>query len=211
MPTHPHSSLHLRGALVAIDPITTLPTVILFQYNPTTLTRSLEVKHGEGGGIEALRVYGAPKEVIKLDAELDATDGLEWADPNVVANGLHTQLAALELLVYPKASAVIANAALLAAGAMEIVPPPGPLILFVWGPKRVLPVQITELSITEDGYDAMLNPIRAKVSLGLTVLSYNDLPSGHAGNALFLANQIAKEVLAKGALVSALGSLAIGT
>jgi hypothetical protein len=209
MPTYPRSPFHLRGALVAIDPTTTLPSVILFQYNPTTLSRSLEVKNGEGGGIEALRIHGAPVETIKLEAELDATDKLEWGDASAVANGLHSQLAALELLTYPKSSTVIANAALLAAGAMEIVPAEGRLILFVWGPKRVLPVQITELSITEDAYDAMLNPIRAKVSLGLRVLSYNDFSSGHMGHALFLANQVAKEVLAKGSLLGALGSLSL--
>lgn len=207
MPTYPRSPLHLRGALVAIDPTTKLPSVILFQYNPTTLARTLDIKNGEGGGIETLKLYGAPVETIKLEAELDATDQLELMEPSAIANGLHAQLAALELLAYPPSSQVIANTALLATGAMEIVPPQGPLILFVWGPKRVLPVQITELTITEDGYDQLLNPTRAKVSLGLRVLSYDDLPSSHSGHALFLAHQVAKETLAKGALIGSLDTL----
>lgn len=211
MPTVPRSPLHLRGALVAIDPATSLPSVISFQYNPTTLSRSFEVKNGEGGGIEALKVYGAPVEKISLEAELDATDRLEWMEPSTVANGLHSQLAALELLVYPKSEQVVANTALLATGAMEVVPPQGPLILFIWGPKRVLPVQITELSITENAYDARLNPIRATVSLGLRVLSYDDLPSSHAGHSLFLAHQVAKETLAKLAVVGSLDVLSVPT
>ena len=207
MPTFPRSPLHLRGALVSIDPDSNRPSVILFQYNPTTLTRTLEIKGGEGGGVEALKLYGAPVETIKLEAELDATDRLEWMEPTAVATGLHSQLAALELLVYPKSSAVTANSALLAKGAMEVVPPPGPLILFVWGPKRVLPVQITEFSVTEEAYDTRLNPIRARVGLGLRVLSYDDLPGSHQGHSLFLAHQVAKEALAKLSLVGALDTL----
>lgn len=207
MPTYPRSPLHLRGALVSIDPDTTLPSVILFQYNPTTLTRTLQVKNGEGGGLEALKLYGAPVETIKLEAELDAADRLEWSEPNAVANGLHSQLAALELLAYPRSELVIANTALLASGAMEIMPPPGPLVLFVWGPKRVLPVQITEFTVTEEAHDATLNPTRARVALGLRVLSYDDLPSSHNGHAIFLAHQVAKEVLAKGAIIGSLDVL----
>jgi hypothetical protein len=210
MPTHSHSPRHLRGAIISIDPATHLPTSVVFQYNPSTLARSLEVQHGEGGGTEALKLYGAPKETIKLDAEIDATDALEWGDANAEANGLHSQLAALELLVYPTSASVIAKTALLASGAMEVVPPQGPLILFVWGPKRVLPVQITELSIVEEAYDTMLNPIRARVSLGLQVLSYNSLPASHAGHSLFLAHQVAKEVLAKGALLGTFAGLSLG-
>jgi hypothetical protein len=192
---------------VSLDPTTNKPTVLLFQYNPTTLSRTLEVKNGEGGGIEALKVYGAPVETIKLEAELDATDRLEWLEPTTVANGLHAQLAAFELLAYPTSASVISNTALLAAGAMEIVPPQGPLILFVWGPRRVLPVQITELSITEEQHDMMLNPTRAKISLGLRVLSYDDLPSSHQGHSLFLAHQVAKETLAKLSTVGSVDTL----
>ncbi len=210
MPTYPRSPVHLRGAIVSIDPTTTLPTVIIFQYNPTTLTRTLEIKNGEGGGIEALKLYGAPVETIKLEAEFDATDHLEGSAPLAMANGLHSQLAALELLVYPSSSTVIANSALLAAGAMEVVPPQGPLIVFVWGPKRVLPVQITEFSITEEAYDTTLNPTRAKVGLGLRVLTYDDLPSSHQGHALFLAHQVVKETLAKLAVIGTLDTLTAG-
>lgn len=207
MPTYPRSPLHLRGALVAIDPNTNKPSVILFQYNPTTLTRTLELKNGEGGGIEALKLYGAPVETIKLEADFDATDRLELGEPSTVLSGLHSQLAALELLAYPKSSAVIANIALLATGALEILPPQGPLILFVWGPKRVLPVQISEFSITEEAHDTKLNPTRAKVSLGLRVLTYDDLPNSHQGHALFLAHQVAKEVMAAAAVIGSMDVL----
>ena len=70
----------------------------------------------------------------------------------------------------------------------------GPFILFVWGPQRVLPVRLTSLSITEEAYDPLLNPIRAKAELSLNVLSYHDLGVLHPGHWLFLAHQMAKEV-----------------
>ena len=72
------------------------------------------------------------------------------------------------------------------------------MTLFVWGPKRALPVKLNEFSITEEAHDMHLNPIRAKVSLGLRVLSYSDLPLTHPGYALFLAHQVTKEAMARG-------------
>src|SRR5262249_47720729 len=110
--------------------------------------------------------------------------------------GIYPQLSALEMLVYPKSALVIANTALLLAGTIEIIPPNAPLTIFIWGPKRALPVKLTEFTITEEAHDPSLNPIRAKVSLGLRVLSYADLPVTNPGYGLFLAHQVAKEALA---------------
>jgi hypothetical protein len=123
-------------------------------------------------------------------------------DEATVRLGLHPQLAALERLVYPASSRVIANTVLAALGSIEIVPPQGPLILFVWGPKRVLPVSIKQFSVTEEAHDPQLNPIRARVQLGLRVLSTDDLGPLHPGHALFLAHQVAKEVMAVQASVT---------
>jgi hypothetical protein len=185
----------LQGALVAIDPLSPAPTVVLFQYNPHTLTRQLEAR-GADGGPAATSYAGAPVETITVEIELDATDGLENRDSTAVALGLHPQLAALERLVYPASARVIANTVLAALGSLEVVPPQGPLILFIWGPKRVLPVSIKQFSITEEAHDPQLNPIRARVQLGLRVLSTDDLGPLHPGHALFLAHQVAKEVMA---------------
>ncbi|MEZ4295091.1 MAG: hypothetical protein R3B70_08935 [Polyangiaceae bacterium] len=195
MSAFPGTPRTLQGALVAIDPLVPLPTVVLFQYNPSTLTRQLETR-GADGGPAATSYTGAPIETITLDVEIDATDALETSDPTAIAAGIHPQLAALERLVYPPSARVIANVALAALGTIEIVPPQGPLILFIWGPSRVLPVSIKQFSVVEDAHDARLNPIRAKVSLGLRVLSTDDLGPLHPGHALFLAHQVAKEVMA---------------
>jgi hypothetical protein len=197
----------LKGALVAFDPVFPVPSVIVFQYNPDTLTRTLKPRApgGEGARSEALRLTGAPEETIKVDVSIDAVDQLEKGDGVATALGIHPQLAALEMLVYPKSSLVIANTVLLAAGTIEIVPPTAPLTLFIWGIKRILPVRITEFSITEEAYDPALNPIRAKAGLGLRVLSYNDLSLTEPAYYMFLAHQVVKEAMG---VVGSVGSLA---
>ena len=198
MTTFPNSPRLMKGAIIGIDIFNPVSSVIQFQYNPETLTRTLQAQtSGEGGNSsEALRLQGAPQESITLEIEIDATDKLEKGDNNATSMGIYPQLSALEMLIYPKSSVVIANTVLLAAGSIEVIQPMAPLTLFIWGPKRVLPVRLTSFSITEDAYDTNLNPIRAKVSLGLSVLNYNDLPVTHPGYHLFLAHQVVKETMA---------------
>jgi hypothetical protein len=199
MTTFPGSPKLLKGAIVGIDLPNPLASVIVFQYNPHTLTRTLQAQAVGGEGrdrSEALRLRGAPVENITIAVDLDATDQLERAEGTAVSMGIYPQLSSLEMLIYPKSALVLANTALLAIGAIEIIPPTAPFTLFIWGPKRVLPVRLTSFSITEEAYDANLNPIRAKVSLGLRVLSYNDLPLTHPGYSLFLAHQVVKETMA---------------
>jgi hypothetical protein len=206
MTTFPNSPRVLKGALVGVDPETPVPSVIVFQYNPDTLTRSLKPRApgGDGARSEALRLTGAPEETIKVDVEIDATDQLEKADGVATTVGIYPQLSALETLIYPKSATVIANTVLLAAGTIEIVPPTAPLTLFIWGVKRILPVRLSEFSITEEAYDQALNPLRAKVSLGLRVLSYNDLSLTDPAYYMFLAHQVVKEALG---VVGSVGSL----
>ncbi len=165
MATFPGSPRLLKGALVGFDLFNPLASVIIFQYNPHTLTRTLKAKgkSGEGDTTEAHQLTGAPEETSKVEVEIDATDQLEQGDDTAVNMGIHPQLSALEMLVYPKSSLVVANTVLLASGTLEVVPPAGPFILFVWGPKRVVPVRIAEFSITEEAFDINLNPIRATV------------------------------------------------
>ena len=191
----------IKGGFVSIDPTTAVViSVITLQYNPDTLTRSLQIKAISEGGdrSEALRLTGPPVETIKLDVELDATDQL--ADPgqnaNTVEFGVQPQLAALETIVYPTSGQIQSNNSLAQAGTLEIVPMEKPLTLFVWSKNRVLPVRLTGLSITEEAFDTRLNPIRVKLSLDLRVLSINDLNFDHKGNSLFMAYLQQKERLA---------------
>lgn len=188
----------MKGALVGLDPEGGGARMIKFQYNPDSLSRSLQAQTATEGGsrAEALRLKGAPVETIQLEVTIDATDQLEKADGVATSLGIHPQLAALEMLVYPSTVRVIANTVAMATGTLEVIPPASPFTLFIWGPKRVLPVRLADFTITEEAYDTNLNPIRAKISLNLRVLSYNDLPFAHPGYALFLAHQVQKEALA---------------
>jgi len=200
MSTFPGSPRLLKGAFVGIDPLNPLASVVVFQYNPDTMTRRLDARTSGGGEgadkSEALRLTGPPKETITLAIEVDAADQLEQANPLAVVSGVYPPLAALEMLLYPKSATVVANAVLAQLGNIEIIPPEAPLTLFVWGPQRVVPVRLTSFSITEQAYDTLLNPILAKVDLTLQVLSYFDLKITNPGYTLFLAYQIAKEVMA---------------
>jgi hypothetical protein len=202
MTTFPGSPRLLKGAIVGIDLFNPLASVILFQYNPDTLTRSLNARTPERSWwdrparTEAMRLAGPPEETISLEIEVDATDQLEKADPIAKTLGVHPTLASLEMLLYPKTALMIANEILAEFGVIEVIAPEAPLTLFVWGIKRVLPVRITGFSINEQFFDSDLNPIRASMSLNMQVLNYQDLGLLSVGGALFMAHQVTKEVMA---------------
>jgi hypothetical protein len=210
MTTFPNSPRVLKGALVGVNPTNPIPSVIVFQYNPDTLTRSIKPRApgGDGARSEALRLTGPPEETIKVDIDIDAVDQLEKNDGIASSLGIYPQLSALEMLTYPPSATVIANTVLLAAGTIEVIPPDAPLTLFIWGAKRILPVRITDFSITEEAHDQTLNPIRAKVGLGLRVLCYNDLSITDPGYYIFMAHQIVKETLSVVGTVSDLTAVA---
>jgi hypothetical protein len=215
MTSFPGSPRILKGGIVLLDPdtFTVLPNgVIVLQYNPDTLTRTLKIKGAEEGGdrSEALRLTGPPVETFKLDAEIDATDQLELPDQNpaIVQNGIFPQLAALETIVYPASVTLQNNFNLAQQGTLEIMPMQAPFTLFVWSANRIVPVRITDFSITEEAFDPSLNPIRAKVSLGMRVLSIDDLYFTDKGGSLYMTYQQQKETLSKlyqGGSTSALG------
>ena len=212
MSTFPGSPRLLKGALIGVDPLNPLGAVVVFQYNPDTMTRKLEPRAvaAEGDRGEAFRLTGAPKETITLSIEIDATDQLEQANPLAIATGIYPTLAALEIMLYPKSAVVLINSALSLVGTIEVIPAEAPMTLFVWGPQRVLPVRVTSFSITEEAHDQLLNPIRAKVELSLAVLSYQDLPLLSAGRVMFLAHHIVKEVMAATNLFSNLQNVGDG-
>jgi len=213
----PDSPSILKGGLVLLDPVTSIVTrVIVLQYNPDSLSRTLQAQgvaaDASGGGdrSEVLRLKGPPVETLKLEAEIDATDQLETNDQAVLRSGIFPQLAALETILYPPLATILSNHALASAGVLEIIPMEAPLTLFVWSASRILPVRITDFSVTEEAFDTKLNPIRAKVSLGMRVLNVNDLGFEHRGSSIYLAYQRAKELFASGPTSGTVGQLGIG-
>ena len=215
MSSFPGSPKILKGGLVLIDPVTSaVRRIIVLQYNPDTLSRTLQVQGvgaQEGDRSEALRLKGPPVETIKIEAEIDATDQLELPDQNRVATqvGISPILAALETIIYPTSTQLQRNNSLAQAGTLEIAPMESALTLFVWSKTRILPVRVTDLSITEEAFDTALNPMRAKVSLGLRVLNVNDLGFDHKGGNLFMTYLRQKEQLAAMLQGGALGALGL--
>jgi contractile injection system tube protein len=206
----------IKGGLVVMAPGGgAVRRVITLQYNPDTLTRSYQVQGvgGDGGGERAqpFRLKGPAIESIKLDAEIDATDQLEFPDnnANAVAFGIAPQLAVLEALVHPSVEELMNVAAQSASGTLEILPPEAQLVLFIWSRSQVVPVRVTEFSITEEAFDPNLNPIRAKVSLGLRVMSTDDLGFTHRGGTIFISYLRAREALAASAGIATLASLGV--
>jgi hypothetical protein len=214
MSAFPGSPKVLKGGIVLLNPdkFTVLPNgIIVLQYNPDTLTRSLKIKGADEGGdrSEALRLTGPPVETFKLDAEIDATDQLEVADANTLQYGIFPQLSALETLVYPASQTLQRNFGLAQQGTLEIMPMLAPLTLFVWSANRIIPVRLTEFSITEEAFDPALNPLRAKVSLGMRVLSIDDLDFNDKSGSLYMTYQQQKESLARLNLAGTFGALGI--
>lgn len=204
----PHSPKLLKGALVSFPSqfLGSVPNVIVFQYNPDELSRTLAHRVPPRGPTNAgsaredvYRVQGAPVETINLTVELDAADQL--AEPqkhaHVVQFGLHPALAALEMLLYPTSAQRLSSQVLSATGGAQVTRYDLPLTLLVWGKSRVVPVHLTNFSMTEQAFDPQLNPIRARVQLGMRVLTDMELLQTSLGRNAYVAYQTQKEVLAR--------------
>jgi Contractile injection system tube protein len=213
MPVTPPSPRLIKGGLVLLNPDGSgQPRVVALQYNPDTITRTLQAQTAGGenhdGRSEPLRFKGPPVETIKLDAEIDATDQLARGDGTTTELGILPQLSALEALVYPTSDQLRQTNSLSGSGSLEIAPVLAPLCLFVWSERRIVPVRVTDFSITEEAFDPQLHPTRAKVSLGLRVMSVADLGFGTRAGSLYLEYQRQKEQMAT--RVKALGLDALG-
>jgi hypothetical protein len=184
----------LKGALVELSSrfIGPVPNIIVFQYNPETLTRTLTAWQPSGRRAEGQPAKSAataqptdPPESFTLTLELDATDDLEEGDPVTVISGVSDRIAALEMLLYPQEDSLLGDlvgaiGSALSGGAIAAPLPRRsvPIVLFVWGPGRIVPVRLTSFSVEEQAYSPTLYPIRARVSVGLKVLTPSDL-KGH--------------------------------
>lgn len=210
MPDFPGRPRLLKGALVVFEAPIPVPTnLVVFQYNPATMTRTISqpaggAQAGGRGSADPCSTAGdtrfnvlLPTENYQLTVELDAADQLEIDDPVTNRVGLHPALAALEMLMYPPPAEVLIKKALTAFGSAFVSSPQVPLVLFVWGAPRVVPVIINSLTITESAYDQLLNPIQANVDLDMR--SMTDLELQNAGGlfeSLGYINLVAREVMA---------------
>ena len=174
--------------------------IVPFQYNPESVSRTLTPRGtaSEGRRADALRLIGPPTETISLEMILDAADELETAavDDTIATQGLAPRLATLEMMIYPSVASVQRTADLAGQGLIEVLPEPEPLTLLAWSRNRITPVKITEFSVTEEAFDTALNPIRLTISLGLRVMSIDDLGPSSRGGGIFMSYFRRKEELA---------------
>jgi hypothetical protein len=198
--TNPKSRKFLKGALVKLDMIgpVPVPQVIIFQYNPENVTRTVTPKSDTGstdGGAAATAPQTAqpqpPSETINFDVQFDAADALESPESHPVAmlTGVADRLAALEMLLYPSTSGngLLGDlAGSLGLGDALPTPPERqnlPLTFFIWGPGRILPVKITEFTVTEKEFNTALYPIRVKIAMKLAILREGDYPADSTNSA----------------------------
>jgi hypothetical protein len=216
MSSFPNSPRLVKGGIVLIDPESArVLRIIPLQYNPDSLSRTLQVQASGGDAAnrsQPLRFKGPATETIKLEAAIDATDQLEFPALNRAAaqSGIDPQLAVLESLANPGSAQLVEVDRQAGDGTLEIAPMLAPLTVFVWSRNRVLPVRLTDFSITEEAFDPALHPIRAKVNLGLRVLSVDDLGFRSSGGALFIAYLQGREQLAGRAQAGVFSTLGIG-
>jgi hypothetical protein len=162
-PQPPWTNPLMSGALVRISRTNVLDkTLVLFQYNPETMTRSLEASYYNKSSRDLLA--GPAKQTISLKIQFEASDQA-WSS----LTGVLPPLAGLEMMVNPSALDLVAYKLKLMSGSLKAVPPAAPRILFVWGPARVLPVFIKSLSIKEQMFNSLLTPMTAEVDLSLEV------------------------------------------
>ncbi|GAA0316877.1 hypothetical protein GCM10010302_64960 [Streptomyces polychromogenes] len=195
----PGAARPVRGGFVLLAPDTGRPLrTVPFQYNPDSLTRTVQAQGigpEPGDRLEAQRLKGPAHETYKFEAEFDAAEQLAdpAAHPAEAESGLLPVLCALESGLHPTVAQLVEEDRMAALGLIEVAPVEAPLTVLVLGRSRVLPVRLTEFSVTEEAFDTSLAPIRAKVSVGARVLTVDDLGFRHPGGLLYLQHHRARE------------------
>jgi len=193
----------LKGAFIDLGAgiLGGLPNIIVFQFNPDKVTRTPSrvqpPPRDDGSGThDASQTPGQPGESISFTLRLDATDQLAQANPIAVASGILPGLSALELLMVPREAPTASLSALAGVSQPSQAPAKLPTVLFFWGPLRILPVSVNNLSVTESEYDTLLNPVRAEVSIALQVLTPAQLQDSDLARGAYKYSQGVKQVMA---------------
>lgn len=237
----------LKGALIQFSApmLVPIPNIIIFQYNPESMTRTVKPwsairAEAQQAGPEKLRAVldqpFDPQESFSLTLELDAADALEFPDthPVAVVAGVADRIAALEMLLYPPGESALggllnvsvevslggisASVGADAAAFRKAKRKQVPIVLFFWGPGRIAPVRLTSFHVEEQAYSPILYPLRAKVSLGLTIIEPSVLDAAAAedtgqsaaiaiAKACYTFNRVQKEVLATANIANSVESI----
>jgi hypothetical protein len=180
-----------KGALIEYGSsfLGPLPNVVVFQFNVEELNRQFALQRpAPEGNIPAQQreshaASAAPVESFSLTLKFSAADDLN--EGAAIATAFGPQIAALEKMVYPagggllsKAIGAVVDAVGSALGGGDDAPTRRipretlPHILFVAGPLRVLPVEITSFAVKETLFDRLLQPISAEITVGLRIVTF---------------------------------------
>ncbi len=214
----------LRGALIeyGTDLIGPIPNVVIFQFNPESLSRSLQIPPRPTGATQRETTQAGEKtfEKISFKAHFSAANMLDEDKALAKLFGIGPQLCALEKMVLPssKLAGLIGKALDAIGSALGIGgggdPPAQPIprekyprILFIWGLTRILPVTIDSMTISELEYDALLNPLRAEVDLQLSVIAVDECSGDMLGKGALEYTTLAKEAQAIANLANTAGQI----
>lgn len=183
---YPRTPAVARGALVQLveDLGMVVPNIILFQYNPSKITRGFTVwnpfatdPQNQAAQTPLVQPFD-PQQTYGFELELDATDDIEGENPIAIVSGVAARIAALRKLIEPTNGLVgdlVGAASALVGGAssasQQADRPLVPVTLFVFGPGTILPVRVKEVSVEVTDFLPTLFPLRAKVTLSLQVLT----------------------------------------
>lgn len=194
----------LKGAFINLGAglLGALPNIVVFQFNPAQVSRTPKLAQPPAPSAGAGKRPAAPQpdqpsESISFSLRVDASEQLAQSNPIAASSGILPTLSALELLMVPK-SALSIDLFGLSGGSKPFQLPPTklPIVLFFWGPFRILPVTVASLSITETEYDTLLNPVRADVSVSLQVLTPTQLGDSDLAIGAYKYTRGVKEVMA---------------
>jgi len=205
----------MLGALVeyGTDFLGPIPNVVIFQFNPETISRTIVIppRAVDATQRETSQAGEPAHERFTITATFSAADQRNSSDPIGILYGVGPQLAALQAMVYPittpgGAIGAAVSAAVDAIGSLlgSQGPPPTqpipreqtPRILFIWGTTRIVPVIIESLTITEQIYDGMLNPIEAEVVIGLAVITPDTCSGDKIGQGALAYTKMVQDTMA---------------
>lgn len=176
------------------------PNVIVFQFNPETISHQwTEASQSDDDSddprtnFSPLATSGVPSDSFSFTLSLDSDEQIADVGidpiPVIIAStsGVYAQLSALEMLQFPATSeddalvgqvSAASDAAGVGQSANQCASVPAaevPVVLFVWGLQRIVPVRVSALTARETLFDVLLNPTHAEVDITLTVLTPDEL------------------------------------
>lgn len=168
------------------------PLVLVFDFNPQSLTRSrtITLRTGSAPGTRGGYDFALPTETARvaqgvtvqpesftIEILLDATDRMNDGDPIATVFGIEPELDTLRTMVEPKAQGPggLQTLASLGLGGQRAFQrsESASVLLLVWG-THILPVFLTSIRVTEEAHLPSLVPYRAKASLTMQVIEGNN-------------------------------------